>query len=468
MSEKKMEKIIYESPQSTEEGKQELYLYSKNKITDINAAENYNSLTGLPTLRLFFYQTGEAIKENPEDKFAMIVMDITQFKAVNEFCGRSEGDRLLKHIGQCFGEYTRTREKTYAAQVRADNFCLFTYWDTEQEIADIAVDLKKNILELPFAYKVLPSFGICVSTERQPAVNYLKDCATIAMNSIKGKFYADYRFFDSKMRTQLMREKQVESDIVGALEKAELIPYIQPKVNMMTGRIVGGEALVRWVHPERGVICPGEFIPVLEKNGFVINVDESVWEQVYQYLSKLLKAGRKAVPISINVSRVHVYDKNLCDTLFNLKNQYNVPASYTPLELTESAFLTDEGGMYYRMKLLKAQGFTVSMDDFGTGYSTMNMLKTQPVDEVKIDRGFIIDIEDEKSKIILDYTIRMLKALDMKIIVEGVETEEQRDFLIDCGCRNAQGYMFYKPMPISEFDALLKKQEEADKKTASL
>lgn len=464
MSDKKIDKILYESPQSTEEGKQELYLYSKNKINDINAAENYNSLTGLPTLRLFFYLTGEVVKENPEDKFAVIVMDITQFKAVNEFCGRSEGDRLLRHIADCFREYTRIREKTHATQVRADNFCLFTYYNTEQEVADIAVDIKRKILDLPFAYKVLPSFGICASTEKQPAVNYLKDCATIAMNSIKGKFYADYKFFDSKMRTQLMREKQVESDIVAALEKGELVPYIQPKVNMMTGRIIGGEALVRWIHPERGVINPGEFIPVLEKNGFVINVDENVWEQVYKYLSGLLKAGREVVPISINVSRVHVYDKNLCDTLFNLKNKYGVPASYTPLELTESAFLTDEEGMYYRMKLLKAQGFTVSMDDFGTGYSTMNMLKTQPMDEVKIDRGFIIDIEDEKSKIILDYTIKMLQALDMKIIVEGVENEVQKDFLIECGCRNAQGYMFYKPMPVAEFDALLKKQEEADKK----
>lgn len=464
MSDKKIEKILYESPQSTEEGKQELYLYSKNKITDVNAAENYNSLTGLPTLRLFFYQTGEVVKDNPEDKFAVIVMDITQFKAVNEFCGRSEGDRLLKHIADCFREYTKIREKTYVTQVRADNFCMFTYFNTEQEVADIAVDIKKKILELPFAYKVLPSFGICASNEKQPAVNYLKDCATIAMNSIKGKFYADYKFFDSKMRTQLMREKQVESDIVAALEKGELVPYIQPKVNMMTGRIIGGEALVRWIHPERGVINPGEFIPVLEKNGFVINVDESVWEQVYQYLSGLLKAGREAVPISINVSRVHVYDKNLCDTLFNLKSKYAVPASYTPLELTESAFLTDEEGMYYRMKLLKAQGFTVSMDDFGTGYSTMNMLKTQPMDEVKIDRGFIIDIEDDKSKIILDYTIKMLQALDMKIIIEGVENEAQKDFLIECGCRNAQGYMFYRPMPIAEFDELLKKQEEADKK----
>jgi diguanylate cyclase (GGDEF)-like protein len=457
------EDVVYESPQTTEEGKQELYLYSQKKIKDVNAAENYNSLTGLPTLRLFFYQTGEIVKDNPDDKFAVIVMDITQFKAVNEFCGRSEGDRLLKFIADCYREYAEHRPKTFVSHVRADNFCLFTAYDTEKELADIAVDLKKKIESLPFAYKVLPSFGICASTDSRPAVNYLKDCATIALSSIKGKFYADYKFFDIKMRTQLMREKQVESDIVAALKNGELVPYIQPKVNMITGRIVGGEALVRWVRPNGSVIKPAEFIPVLEKNGFVINVDNCVWEQIFKYLNSLLEAGRDAVPISINISRVHVYDKNLCDTLFELKDKYNVPSGYTPLELTESAFLTNEEGMYYRMKLLKAQGFDISMDDFGTGYSTMNMLKSQPVDEVKIDKEFIDDIVDEKGKIILEYTIKMLQALKVKILIEGVETEEQKEFLTNCGCYIAQGFLFYKPMPLEEFDRILREQELRDR-----
>lgn len=457
------EQILYASHQTTEEGKKELYQYSQNKIKDVKAAENYNNLTGLPTLRLFFYQTGEIVKNNPNDKFAVIVMDIAQFKAVNEFCGRSEGDRLLKHIADCFREYGENRPKTYVTHVRADNFCLFTTYDIEQELADIAVDLKRKIEELPFAYKVLPSFGICASSETQPAVSYLKDCATIAMSSIKGKFYADYKFFDIRMRTQLLRDKQIESDIVEALKKGELEPYIQPKVNMMTGRIIGGEALLRWRHPERGIITPAEIIPVLENNGFIINVDRYVCEKVFEYIGGLLENGRDALPISVNISKMHVYDKNLCDTLFELKDKYGVPAGYVPLELTESAMLNNDEGMYHRMKLLKAQGFHISMDNFGTGFSTLNMIKNRSADEVKIDRDFIIDIHDDRSMTILEYTIKMLQALKVKIIAEGVETEEQKDFLIKCGCYNAQGFMFYKPMPIPEFDELLKKQEEKDK-----
>ncbi len=455
--------VVDESPQKTDQGKEELYLYSLRKMAEMKSQENVNSLTNLPNLRLFFYECGEAIRQKPDKKFGVIVMDIAQFKAVNEFCGRREGDRMLMYIADCFRKYEQDRPDTYVCHIRADNFCLCTVYEKEQELADIALDIKQKINDLPFAYKVLPSFGIYASTESRPAISYMKDCATIALQSIKGKFFANYAFFDDKMRRRMMREKQVENDIASALENCELVPYIQPKVNMRTGRIVGGEALVRWIHPENGLISPGEFVPILEKNGFIINLDVYIWEKIYEYLGSLICQGRTPVPISLNISRVHAYDQKLCDTLLNLQQQYKVPAEYTPLELTESAFLADEEGMYLRMKKLQAKGFRISMDDFGTGYSSMGMLKTQPVDEIKMDRVFIVDLENEKSKIILEYNINMLHALDAKIIVEGVETEEQKDFLLQCGCEDAQGFLFYRPMPVAEFDELLKRQEEADK-----
>lgn len=282
----------------------------------------------------------------------------------------------------------------------------------------------------------------------------------MAMNSVKGKVYKTYAVFDDKMRRQLMRERQVENDIVGALENGELLLYVQPKVNMNTGEIIGGEALVRWQHPEKGMISPGEFIPVLEKNGFIINVDDYIWEKVFAYLSKLRKAGRTLVPISINVSRLHAYDDKLTDTLLRLMKEYEIPAEYVPLELTESAFLEDEEGMYQRMENLRAHGFLVSMDDFGTGYSTMNMLKNQTLDEIKIDREFIRDLEKDKSRIIIRNTIAMLQQLGVHIVIEGVETQEQKNFLLGCGCADVQGFLFYRPMPVEEFDRLLLTQEQ--------
>ena len=453
------EEVVEASPQTTYAGKEELYLYSLRKMAESNVDENRNGLTNLHNMKSFFYLCGEMIKSQPDKKYSVVIMDIVQFKAVNEFCGRSEGDRLLKFIADCFQEYEDHRRDTYACHARADIFCLCTSYGKTEELEEIVKEIRKKIDEFPFTYKVQPSFGIGVSQEREPAVSYLKDCATMAMKSIKGKVYQTYAIFDEKMRRQLMRERQVENDIVGALENGELLLYVQPKVNMSTGRIIGGEALVRWLHPEKGLVPPGEFIPVLEKNGFIINVDEYIWEKVFAYLGKLKEEGRELVPISINVSRLHAYDTQLAENLIRLREKYDIPAEYVPLELTESAFLEDEKGMYQRMENLRSQGFLVSMDDFGTGYSTMNMLKNQTLDEIKIDREFIRDLEKDKSQIIIRNTIAMLQQLGAHIVIEGVETEEQKEFLLGCNCTDVQGFLFYRPMPVEEFDRLLLQQE---------
>ena len=453
------EEIVEASPQTTDAGKEELYLYSLRKMAEDNVENNRTELTHLHNMKSFFYLCGEMIKAEPDQKYSVVIMDIVQFKAVNEFCGRAEGDRLLKFIAECFQWYEDHRKDTYACHVRADIFCLCTQYEDVRELENIVSEIKTKIDEFPFTYKVQPSFGIGISPEREPAVSYLKDCATMAMNSVKGKVYQTYAIFGEKMRRQLMRERQVENDIVSALENGELVLYIQPKVNMSTGRIIGGEALVRWLHLEKGLVPPGEFIPVLEKNGFIINVDEYIWEKVFAYLGKLKEEGRELVPISINVSRLHAYDTQLAENLIRLREKYDIPAEYVPLELTESAFLEDEKGMYQRMENLRSQGFLVSMDDFGTGYSTMNMLKNQTLDEIKIDREFIRDLEKDKSQIIIRNTIAMLQQLGAHIVIEGVETEEQKEFLLGCNCTDVQGFLFYRPMPVEEFDRLLLQQE---------
>ncbi len=448
--------VIDVSRQSTEEGRQELYLYSLRKMAEENVEKNRNPLTQLHNMRSFFYLGDEIIRQNPGGQYAVITMDIAQFKAVNEFCGRDAGDALLLTIAHAFQRLEQERPQTIAAHARADVFALMTVYREEQELVDIVLQLKAAVDGFPIDCKVLPAFGIAASGGETPVVSYLKDCATMAMNTIKGKFYASYAFFDQEMRRQQMLEKKIENSIVAALKNEEFALYIQPKVDMITGEIIGGEALVRWIDPKQGVISPGEFLPVLEKNGFVINLDGYMWEQVFRMQSRLLTAGKRTVPISINVSRVHAYDKSFCHTLCRLSEQYRVQPSYVPLELTESAFLGDEQRMYNRMKFLQGKGFQISMDDFGTGYSTMNMLKNQPMDEIKVDQTFIRDLEsNEKSRIVIRYTIGMLQELGTNIIVEGVETEGQKQFLLDCGCRKAQGYLFYRPMPWQEFVELL-------------
>lgn len=440
-------------PQVTEEEKSYLYLYSLRKMAENNLESNRAFMTGLYNLRAFQYKAAEEMRENPDLRFALIVMDIANFKSVNEFCGWAVGDELLKCVAEAFREHSS--EHVVLSHFRADIFGMLTPFRTDSDLIEKIKQIKQRINEFKIPCKVLPSFGICVATDSKMPVSLMRDYATMAMKTIKGKFYADYAFFNDDMRQTMLMEKQIENDMVKALETGQFRLFIQPKVNMENGEIIGGEALVRWHHPVNGIIGPGQFIPVLEKNGFIINVDIHVWNEVFKFVGKRLKHGKRVVPISINISRLHVYDSSFKENLVKMKDEYQVPPKLVPLELTESGFLEAADIMYENLRYLKTQGFTLSMDDFGTGYSTMTMLKNQPVDEIKIDKGFMDDIQNDKSRIVVKNTINMLKELDMDVIVEGVEDQKQQDFLIECGCKNAQGFYYYRPMPVEEFEELL-------------
>lgn len=443
-------------PLETEKEKEELYLYSLRKMAEVNVESNRIPITQMYNLRAFLYKVGELVREYPEKKFAMIVLDIANFKTVNEFCGRAAGDSLLIAIAKGLRQYEK--EDTVLSHFRADVFGLFLSFTEEQELVDITISMSKIIAQVSLACKVLPAFGIYVATDPTMPPSLMIDYATLALNTIKGKFYANYAFFDSQMRLKMLMEKQIENDIVTALETGQFTVYIQPKVNMKSGEIVGGEALIRWQHPERGIIPPMDFIPCLERNGFIINVDLYVWNEVFQLQGRRLREGKKTVPISVNISRLHAYQKGFRDSLCQLSKQYEVPPKYVLLELTESGFLEGSEVMFERMQEIRLDKFSISMDDFGTGYSTMTMLRNQPVDQIKLDRGFIEDMQNSRSRIIARHTINMLKELGVHLLAEGVETKEQQDFLLECGCTEAQGFFYYKPMPSEEFETLLDKK----------
>ncbi len=432
----------------------DLYLYTLRKMAESNLETNLTNLTRLLNRRAFFYKSAEVMRENPDKKFAILVMDIANFKMLNEFCSHQAGDDILVYIADIYRDYWK-RSLTVVSHFRADIFAMLTPFESKEDLIEIAIDIHNRIDAFKLPYKVLASVGICMASSSDMATSNLFDYASIAKQSIKGKFYAKYAFFDDKMYRNMLAEKQIENDIVNALESGQLQAYIQPKIDMSTKEIVGGEALVRWIHPTEGIISPGRFIPVLEKNGLIIDVDFCIWTQVFAWIQERLAAGKKVVPVSINISRMHAHDTAFTQRLIQLAEEYNVPTSLVVLELTESSFLTNTDGMFASMLELKKHGFMLSMDDFGTGYSTMTMLKNHPVDEVKIDKGFIDDIENENVQIILEHMIDMLKALKKKIIVEGVELPSQQNFLLNHGCRHAQGFLYHKPMPVPAFEALL-------------
>lgn len=443
------------SPMLTEEGKEELYLYSLKKMAEQNATTSRYTLTGLYGNNAFFYKGNECLRAHKDEKYALIRMDLYRFKTVNEFCGRSQGDDLLKHIADCFRSYES--EDTVVGHLRADIFALCTPYQKTEDLIKIVSTLAEKITSFPISCKLLPAFGICIS-EYGMDISLLSDYANLALQTIKGKVFSFYSFYDNDLRTSLLLEKKIENEITFALKERQLEVHIQPKVNMKTGKIIGGEALLRWKHPLEGYLYPNLFIPVLEKSGYIVDVDIYVWREVFQFLRKLMDQGVTPLPISINVSRLHEYQQDFVEVLCLLSREYNVSPSLITLEITESALAENSSYLFYCMRMLQEKGFSFSMDDFGSGYSSMNMLKDEPLDEVKIDRLFLSNLESSKGCTVIRHIISMLAELGMDMIAEGVETKEQEQFLIECGCYKAQGYLYYKPMPLTEFEKILIKE----------
>jgi diguanylate cyclase (GGDEF)-like protein len=433
----------------------ELYFNCLRSQAQDHLYQSNDPLTGLPNGTSFRFLASEEMLDNPEQRYAIVFIDFSDFKIFNDFYGRTAGDTLLKSVAAVlFGE---CKKHVIAARFFVDKFVLLRPYQNKEELVSYVNYLDGRISDIDTPIRILPFYGLAVSDHATKPVDVLIDEAKMAQQPIKGKYYEKYAFFDRKAYEKRKFEKTIEADIIEAMAKEQLFPYIQPIADMVTGDIVSGEALMRWKHPKLGILAPGDFMSVLEKNGQIIEVDMYIYRQVFSLIHDRLKAGRMMVPISINLSRMHVFDKEFRSNFLGLIKEYRIPHNAVYLELTESGFLEDGQEMYNHMEFFRKEGFKVAMDDYGTGYSTMEMLWHCPMDEVKIDRGFIDDISDPRSRIVLRHIIDMLRDLDIDIITEGVETEEQRDLLLECGCRMAQGYYYYKPMPVPEFLELLEK-----------
>lgn len=447
--------IIPPSPMMSEDGKNELYLYSLKKMADRNAENERCVLTGLYGIAAVFYKANDCMHSHPNLQYALIRMDIYRFKTINEFCGRKEGDNLLVQIANFFRKYEA--EDTIVGHLRADIFVLLTPYNSDNDLIQIVNDIASEIDNISLPCKILPAFGICKS-EYGMDISLLIDYANLALQTVKGKVFSCYAFYNEILRQQLLYEKKIENEIIPALINHELQVYIQPKVNMVTKEIIGGEALLRWNNPKEGLMDPGQFIPVLEKSGYIVDVDIYVWNEVFHYLRQWIDKGIQVVPISLNVSRLHAHQTEFEQVLYKLTEKYKISTKLIQLELTESALSENVGEVFKTMHTLQNNGFYISMDDFGSGYSSMNMLKDEPIDEIKIDRVFFKDISKDKTKIIIKHIISMMNDLDVNIIAEGVETQEQADFIVECGCHTAQGFFYYKPMPITDFEQLISRK----------
>ena len=441
------------------EGKPKRYIGTLNDVDNATRSvlalkyrAEYDLLTDIYNMHTFYSRTAQELRAHPDRQYSIIRMDIDRFKVINDLYGLKEGDKLLIFIAGLLRE--KMAGHGVYGRLSGDVFCMCVDYPRER-ILRLIGELTDRLADYPLPYKVVPSFGICEVDNIDTPINVLCDWANLALKTIKGNYLNSYAFYDGKLREKILEEKTIENQMHDALLQGQFVLYLQPKVHIPTSRIVGSEGLVRWLHPVEGLMPPDRFIPLFEKNGFIIRLDEYIWEQACITLRRWLDHGLTPTPISVNMSRMHIHDPRLREKLLGLMKRYDLPPRLLELELTESAFLENESGLFQSMKELQSFGFQFSMDDFGSGYSSLNMLKSMPVDFIKIDRGFLNEVvTTDRGKTVIRFSISLAKEMHIKVIAEGVENEEQAAFLLQAGCAYAQGYFYSKPLPVSAFEEL--------------
>lgn len=407
-----------------------------------------DEITGLYN-RSYFYEIARELIKEADEEMCIITMDISNFKIVNELYGMNVGDRLLKEIGEQVQKLDKEHHMI-PARFMADHYYMCMPKSEFEQI-----EFPKTFKTFLEDMDIRVVYGVfLVEDNKDMPVNIMCDRAFLAAHD-KGYKYVEYiHFYNDTERQQLLLEQEVENEMERALEEKQFYIMIQPKYDPNTEKIVGGETLVRWKHPQKGIISPGIFIKIFEKNGFIIQLDYFVWEETCRVQAQMKQKGIKTVPVSINVSRAHFYGSELKSKLLDLIQKYHLETSDIELEITESICGEDSENIYDLIRELREEGFKIAMDDFGSGYSSLNMLKEMPLDIIKMDLKFL-DGEETKSRLILKALIEMSQTMDLTVIVEGVEIKSQVDFLREFKDCYVQGYYFSRPVVDEAFEEMV-------------
>ena len=393
-------------------------------------------------------QAIELIQANPDKKFAVVQFDVAKFKMIIADYGEKKADELLNFFVATL-KVICNKYQIYS-RLSADVFMIITPYENEQSLYDFVELLDSHLLGYGgMQYRLV--YGICPIGDLTGGLRQYGDAAAMARQNIKSNALEKVAFYQTDLKKNISASKFIEDNMNQALKSGEFVMYLQPKFRISDGKATGAEALVRWVMPGHGIVPPNDFVPVFEKNGFVVKMDRYIWEEACKLIRKWIDKGITPLPISVNVSRRHLKNTDFIDVLDQLVEKYDIPKNCLEIEITETV---DEAGIVESIRLLKEHGFTLLMDDFGSGYSSLNMLKDTRFDVIKFDRMFLSNfIGSDRGKKIVKYTIKMTKAIGLDMVAEGVETKEQAEFLGCCGCDTAQGFYYAKPMPVDEFEA---------------
>lgn len=412
-----------------------------------------DSITGYSTWDKFVLDAKSLLRHEYR-RYALVSFDIDKFKAINDMYGHEEGNRVLKLIADTVNRNLQDGE-TFS-RINSDNYYILMLYssdsDTARRIGSLIQAIEYEITE----FVPVLSFGIYRITDKSVSIRRMGDLADIAKRTVKYGDASAYTFYSESMLEKMREEKRIENEMQTALDMHEFCVFYQPKVSL-DGKVnlTGAEALVRWIK-DGTVISPGKFIPLFEKNRFIVKLDYYIMDQVCQKI-KQWESYYPHLLISVNMSRAHLRDPQFVEKLNDICLSHGVSTSSIEIEITESAAYGSLDVLTAVFKQLRDYGFHISIDDFGSGYSSLNMLKDLPADVLKIDRAFLAESNSNKrANDILGYVIRMAGSLGMHTICEGIETDEQAKLLGGLGCEMAQGFYFAKPMPSDSFEEILR------------
>ena len=421
----------------------------------------YDFLTGIYGQQKFYQATRELLDQRAGENFAFIHFDIDRFRIINTLYGSKEGDRLIHFVAGAIRKVMTAYGRGTYGRLGGDVFGMCVPYEDGAAIYHILEGIRAEIRKHSVHYYLETCAGIYLVDDPDMEVAAMHDNAEIAAAQCKGQYMVHDVLYTEEIGQKVLREQHIIDEMDAALAEQQFIVYFQPKYQLKKMAPYGAEALVRWKKPSGEIVLPNEFIPIFERNGFITKLDYYVWEKVCQFIDSELSQGRNPAPISVNVSRVNLYNPDFMDSLIDLIQRYHIPPHYLNLELTESVFSEDAELIQRAVNYLHDAGFTILMDDFGSGYSSLNILKDVDLDVLKIDMKFFSKGNTaEKGAKIIEAVIRMAESLDMMVIAEGVEEKHQVDFLNDLGCDYIQGYYFGRPMSQDQYEKLTNHEEE--------
>ena len=382
----------------------------------------------------------------------MVCCNIKGFKLINDMFGVEEADRLLIRCADTIRE--KIQNGATFARIEADRFAvLMPKSRYTEELFMTGMNKVSNYLNNA-QYRMVILVGVYEIFDKQAPVISMVDGAFLAIDSISSSFKNSIAYYGDMLRLEYLSEQKILGEFEEALQTGQFAMFLQPIVNM-DQKVKLSEALVRWIHPDRGIIAPSSFIPLLEKTGYIYKLDMYIWEQATKRLAYWKSMGFDDLSISVNISVKDFYYIDLYETLVGLVEKYHIAPSSLKLEITETIFMTEKERHLEIINSLKEYGFLVEIDDFGSGFSSLNMLKEVPADILKMDMAFLsMDKNVIRGRKIVNTIITLAKALGMLVIIEGVETQEQMEYLKGTGADYLQGYFFDKPLPVKRFEEL--------------